>query len=120
MQIATTYGTGEIEPDIASDEALDGYTVVWSQYDNDWDIYGRRVSGFGAMYDPFVVSRGFLAVVGLDERGPSVAGGAPVALAVWEDNGWGNLTYDIAGRLLGGRVYLPLILRNYYIGGVEE
>jgi hypothetical protein len=112
LDIATVHGTAEIEPDIASDEALGGYTVVWSQYDNDWDIYGRRVSGFGAMYDPFVVSHGFIAVVGMHERGPSVAGGAPVALAVWEDNGWGNFTYDIAGRLLGYRIQLPLVLRG--------
>ncbi len=115
VNIADTPGRQEREPDIASSEGL-GYTVVWAQYQpspgQDWEIYGRRVSDTGIMGPALNVSLpdGFV-IVGHDERNPTVAGGSPVALAAWDGNFAG--LYDIAGRMLGYQLSLPLVLRNH-------
>jgi hypothetical protein len=113
VHLAVAYGRQERDPDVASSEALGGYTVVWSQTENDWDIYGRRVRNDGSMEEPFNLSVYGLPVVPCHEETPVVAAGAPVGLAVWQDSclGGGG-PYKIAGRLLGYRAYLPLVVRN--------
>jgi hypothetical protein len=40
-----------------------------------------------------------------------VAGGMPVPLAVWHS--WNGSDFDVYGRFLYRRVYLPLTLRNF-------
>lgn len=115
LPVAAVAGRQEVESDVAS-EVSGGYLVVWSVYP--WTIYGRRVDNTGIMGPDFCVSVrcvGILALSSGDHRDPAVAGGSPVGLAVWEDNGWatGNGSWDIAGQLLGYRTHLPLVLRSY-------
>lgn len=113
LSIGAIWGTPEGEPDIASSEALGGYTVAWSRFDGDWDIYVRRVSNTGNMEDAINVSVCGNVLIGCNEQSPAVAGGSPVTMTLWQDGcfpgsagGW-----DIAGRLLGYWIYLPLVVR---------
>jgi hypothetical protein len=108
--VATGYGTPETSPDIESSEGLGGYTIVWAQEAADWNIHGRRAYSSGAMEPPFDISWIPPAIIGCNETAPAVAGGAPLGLAVWNDDCW-SASVDIAGRLLGHRLWLPLILR---------
>jgi hypothetical protein len=112
LNIATLPGGDERFPDVAGSEALGGYTVVWQQFTADWDVFGRRISHSGTMESAFNISKVVPVVLGLDETEPAVAGGAPVALAAWQDDGWGTSSWDIAGRILGYRTRMPVILRN--------
>jgi len=114
VDIASMPGRPEQEPDIAGNEALGGYTVVWSQTDNDWDIYTRRVRDDGTAEPAFNLSLFGLAAVPCHEQAPAVAGGSPVNFVVWQDNCLGGSgSWSIAGRLLGYRVYLPVTLRAF-------
>jgi hypothetical protein len=112
VNIATVPGRQEQMPDLATSEPLEGYTVVWEQTDNDWDIMGRRVHSDGAMEEVFNISLYGLAAVPCHEQSSVVAGGSPVAMVVWQDNCQGSAgSWNIFGRLLGYRVYLPLVVR---------
>lgn len=114
VNLAAAQGRQEQMPDIASSEPLEGYTVVWEQTENDWDIFGRRVRSDGALEEAFNISLYGLAAVPCHEQAPVVAGGSPVALAVWQDNCQGTPgSWNIVGRLLGHRVYLPLVVRRF-------
>jgi hypothetical protein len=112
VNVATVPGRKEGAPDVASAESL-GYTVVWSQEQDDWNVYGRRVSDTGNMEPAFDISRyGFVAVP-CHEQSPVVAGGSPVAMVVWKDNCLGGgSNWKIAGRMLGYQVDLPLVLKT--------
>jgi len=112
LNIATVPGRDERFPDVAGSEALGGYTVVWQEFTGDWDVSGRRVSHSGAMESAFNISAVGIVFLGLDEKEPAVAGGAPVALVAWQDDGWGTSSWDIAGRMLGYQTRMPVILQN--------
>jgi hypothetical protein len=110
LNIATVGGRQEMMPAIASAEPL-GYTVVWQQTGDGFDIFGRRVSPVGALQPTFEVSLGSrLLPPGHDEAMPAVAGGSPAALVVWHEAAPGQ-DLNVFGRFLGYRVYLPLTLR---------
>lgn len=110
VNIATVSGKYERTPAIASSEGLGGYTVVWTQYDANWNIYGRRVDNAGATQPNFPISLPAGATTNAThEQFPTIAGGSPSALAVWEQYG---ADYDVYGRFLGYVVYLPLVIRN--------
>jgi hypothetical protein len=104
LNIDTTPGVQEGEPDVTSSEPSGGFTIVWSRHDFDWDIYGRRVGGTGDMEPTFRV------YVGSDDQmEAAVAGGSPTPLAVWQSSNGSD--WDIYGRFLLYCVYLPLVLR---------
>jgi hypothetical protein len=107
INIATVSGRQEILPDLASSEPLGGFTAVWMQENgSDWDVYWRRVNDNGFLYPSAPV----VAVVGKSEEYPTVAGGIPTTLAVWQEQ---NADWDIYARCLDyHKVYLPLVLRN--------
>jgi hypothetical protein len=113
VNLATAPGRQEAQPDVASSEGLGGYTVVWSQFDGDWDVWGRRVYQNGVTQPPVALSvpDGFV-IVGHDERNPAVAGGSPVALALWEGSLSGTSDWSIAARLLGYEVNLPAVVKH--------
>ena len=104
VDVATVNGLEEAEPSVSSNESLAGYTVVWSQDMGNWDIYGRHVSGAGDAAGPFLVD----ASSQHDSRA-AVAGGPPAPLAVWQI--WNGNDYDVYGRFLYRRVFLPSVLR---------
>jgi len=112
LNIATVPGRQEMAPDIASSELL-GYTVVWQQVvSGDFDVHGRRVSGTGTLSPAFEVSVGDRPLPpGHDEAIPAVVGGSPLALAVWHERA-GTADWDVFGRFLGYRTFLPISLRN--------
>ncbi len=113
LDIARVMGKPEGEPAVASSEALGGYTVVWSQFEGDWDVHARRVSSTGNMESGFNVSVYGNVLIGCNEQSPAVAGGSPVAMTLWQDSCFANNAggWDIAGRMLGYQVYLPSVLR---------
>lgn len=69
----------------------------------------------GTLEEAFNISLyGQAIVVPCNEQAPVVAGGSPVAMAVWQDDCRGSPgSWDIFGRLLGYGIYLPLVMRNY-------
>jgi hypothetical protein len=108
VNVATVGGRAERQPDLSSSEGL-GYTVVWSQFSNDWNIYTRRVSDTGGLQTAVSISvpDGYV-LVGNDEQNPAVAGGSPVAMVVWE--GIFSSIYDIGARMLGYQIGLPQVV----------
>ena len=114
LNIAAASGLVEGSPAIANADSL-GYTLVWQQYDPDskgWAIFGRRVTGGGDMHPSFEVSLGGRELpANHEEFWPAVAGGAPNALVVWHENLSTPMNLNVFGRLLGYRVYLPLMRR---------
>jgi hypothetical protein len=106
LNIATTPGIIEGQPDIASSDAMGGYIVAWDEeIGMGSDVYARRMSDAGVM-------EGVLEVATLSdyEERPAVAGGMPVPLAVWHS--WNGGDFDVYGRFLYWQVYLPLALWN--------
>ncbi|MGD2206903.1 MAG: hypothetical protein PVH17_09000 [Anaerolineae bacterium] len=106
LNIADVPGLQESEPGIAASESRGGYTVVWSQGTVSSDIYGRRVSGDGFVGSTFGVDLG-----SSEDRVPVVASGSSAPLAVWQT--WNGSDWDVYGRFLYRRVYLPVVVRNF-------
>lgn len=111
LDIATAGDRPEDGPAVAASESLGGYTVLWSELELDDAIWGRRVRDTGEMEPRFPVSPFDGSPSGTNQQAPAVAGGLPLALAVWEDIGtWMTGTTDISGRFLGyrleGRVFV--------------
>jgi hypothetical protein len=99
-------GSYRREPDVAYNRSRNEYLVVWEQRDpgpGDYDIYGRRVQGFGTPMHPesIEIRRG-----GADQLFPAVAA-VPTEpnqgryLVAWEDH-WIPTDTDIHGRRLTG------------------
>ena len=112
LALAADVTRDEVDPAIASSEALGGYTVVWSQLDGDYDVWARRVTSTGGLEPALNISvPDGIVIIGSNERAPAVAGGAPIALVVWHE---AFLTGDrnVYGRFLGYRAHLPLVLRS--------
>jgi len=108
VNIDTVPGRTETLVDLAASEPLGGHTAVWMAHNgNDFDVYWRRIESEGQLGPILPVA----AVYGKDERYPSVAGGSPAPMAVWQEEDAGG-EYDVYGRLLWLHVYLPLVLRD--------
>ena len=100
------------DPAVASSEALGGYTVAWAKWEADYNVRARRVMGDGTMQDSFTVSLpDWFVLVGDNESAPAVAGGSPMALAAWQQIEFLG-DWDVYGRFIGYRPYVPLVLRN--------
>ncbi|MFL7790577.1 MAG: hypothetical protein AB8I69_00430, partial [Anaerolineae bacterium] len=107
LNIATTPGIIEGQPDIASSDAMGGYIVAWNMEPGmGSDVYARRISDVGDMGGVLEV-----ATSSDYEERPAVAGGMPVPLAVWHS--WNGNDFDVFGRFLYRQVYLPLTLRGF-------
>ena len=106
---AVTYGSGP-----------GNYIVVWQDARNAPtapDLYGQRVSGVGELVDTLVGSNDALYTGSSAQESPAVAwaGDGSKGLLVWADNRNGE-NYDIYGLCLSasaGRVFLPLVVKNY-------
>jgi hypothetical protein len=71
--------------------------------------------GDGTLRDSFRVSVPDGGHVGTSyEIPPAVAGGSPVALVAWQQWQLSGLAtaYDVYGRFIGYRTYVPLVLRD--------
>ena len=107
--VAVTYGSGP-----------GNYVVVWQDSRNTStapDLYGQRVSGAGEPVDTLVDSNDELHVGSAAQESPAVAwaGDGSQGLLVWADDRNGE-NYDIYGLCLSasaGRVFLPLVVKNY-------
>lgn len=108
--IACSSSASEEAPDVASLDGY-GYTVVWSYATSEQHIWGGRVRSDATLEAAFEISPRSGALVGFVHGWPVIASGSPLALVVWQSNGWDSGTFDIAGRLLGFRAQLPLIRR---------
>lgn len=99
-------GLDQSSPAVAGDERSHRYLVVWRHPQGlvDVPIHGRAVSGDGALLP------GESEFPGPDADYPAVADNFLVA---WQDKApWATNT-DLLGRFWGGRVYLPINLRNH-------
>jgi hypothetical protein len=100
----------EINPAIASNESGQRYFVTWSRpADPPWAfnyIHGRTVSLEGDIGEETYLG-------GIFADYPAVAAG-PLGdfMTVFEDTPL-SLTVGIYGQLVGNRIYIPLVLRNY-------
>jgi hypothetical protein len=118
ISIAVDSSDNSALPAVAGSESLGGYTVAWSSAvpaDSDLDVWARRVAGDGTLQDSFRVSVPEGGHAGTSyEIPPAVAGGSPVGLVVWQQWQLGALAtaYDVYGRFLGYRTYVPLVLRK--------
>jgi hypothetical protein len=104
-------GGDQLDPEIARLGDSDLYQVVWAeQHAGGRGVRGRRIDSSGAgvpAFDIYMESARW-------ESLPAVADGSPMTLTVWEhDRGTPITNSDIAGRLLGYRVYLPLVLHDF-------
>lgn len=91
-------------PEIAFDGA--NYLVVWDEYtgyDNDWNIYGARVTPGGAVLDPNGIS---IAMDPKRQEYPAVTFGGSTYLVVWYDERNGLEIYG-ARVTTSGRVLDP-------------
>jgi hypothetical protein len=112
INIATMPGQREFNPAIAHSEAWGGYFVTWTQGPiSDTDIFGMRVSDSGLINPEFDISSPGSTPIVCDRTESDIAVGEVSALAVWSDDCGNAGGLDILGRLLGYRVYLPLIIR---------
>jgi hypothetical protein len=106
VNISTASGVPEHQPAIASNETMGGYVVAWSYGGPNCDIHGRRLSPTGAVQPTFVVS-----AWPADEQHVAVAGGVPVPFAAWQSHNGAD--WDVYGRFLYSKTFLPLVLRDY-------
>lgn len=98
-----------VDPEIARLGHSNLYQVVWSEQHTGRGIRGKRIDtswDSGPAFDIHMASGDY-------ENLPAVADGSPITLVVWEHDNVGITGYDIAGRLLGYKVNLPLILKSY-------
>ena len=112
VNIATTPGLPELDPDIAQSESWDGYLVNWQQGSlGDYDIFGMRIRNDGYNYPAFDISSPSVIPGVCGRREPGIAAGDVSGLAVWVDPCGGAGGFDILGRMLGYQIYLPLAER---------
>jgi hypothetical protein len=112
VNISQIPGVREFEPSISQSENWDGYLVTWTQQaSGDKEIYGMHVSNIGATRTAFLISRYDPNLLGCDRGFSDNALGVVSGLAVWHDNCGDQGGYDIVGRLLGYRVYLPMTMQ---------
>ena len=99
----------QVDPEVARLGDSNLYQAVWSeQHPGGRGVRGIRFTAGWDLSPAFDIHM----ESGDLESVPAVADGFPTTLAVWEHDGASS--YEIFGRLLGHRVYLPLVLRNYF------
>jgi hypothetical protein len=108
INISTATNVYEGNADVVSSIAAGGYTVVWVKTDGNTHLFARQVSHEGLLESTFQVTETALSPGYFSES--AVAGGWPLGLVAWESSG--QPLRDLAGRLLGYGVNLPLILRQ--------
>lgn len=97
----------ENTPAIAGSESSLKYLVTWGN-GNHPGVWGRFVSYDGSQLEPiFDLSTSGMA----PGNGDIAAGLTGDFLAVWHDDTEAESINDILGRLVGNRIYLPVILR---------
>ena len=112
INIATTSGQREFDPTIGESEAWGGYLVSWVQGPSgNTDIYGMQVSETGLTSPEFDLSNFGSTPMVCDRRLPNIALGVSTALGTWQDSCGSAGGIDIVGRMIGYRVYLPLVMR---------
>jgi len=112
INIATIAGQRQYNPAIAQNEAWGGYFITWTQGPiTDHDIFGRHVSDTGITKPQFDISGTAGTATACDRQTSDIAIGNLGALVVWADPCGSVGGLDIAGRLLGYQLFLPLAIR---------
>ncbi len=107
VNIATAPGIREEYVDIASSEEMGGYTTAWLKTDGDTHIWMRRIDHAGGL-GPVQQVNEPANPVNLPEQ--ALAMGSPLTLIAWEYTV--PQGRDLAGRLAGYRVNLPVVIRR--------
>lgn len=87
-------------PEVAYNPDQDEFLLVWQDFRNgNWDIYGQRVNGDGALLDEnFIVTN-----ADYRQSGPQVAYGSGVYLVAWRHHtDSSTISYDVYGALISG------------------
>lgn len=87
-------------PEITYNPDENEFLLVWQDYRNgNWDIYGQRVSGGGALLDEnFIISNALY-----QQSNPRVAYGNDVYLVAWRHHPGSSATaYDVYGGIISG------------------
>lgn len=113
LALAANANSAEITPAVTSSEKLGGYLVLWARRWGSWDIWARQVKKDGTMWEPFTTSHDGFELCCNEEKRPAVAGGSPVALAVWESYFTGLLGYKSEG--LVGRIIPNLVQMSGFV-----
>jgi hypothetical protein len=108
VNISTATNIYEGDADVVSSVAMGGYTVIWVSTDGATHLWARRVDPDGSLEATFRVSETPLSPGYYSES--AVASGSPLSLVAWETSGLP--LRDLAGRLLGYIVNLPLVSRK--------
>lgn len=112
INIATTPGQREFDPTISENEAWGGYLVSWVQgVSGNTDILGMQISDTGLTSPEFDLSNFGSTPMVCDRGQPDIALGKSTALSTWQDSCGSAGGIDIVGRMIGYRVYLPLVMR---------
>jgi hypothetical protein len=97
-------GADRRKPDVAYDDRNDQYLVVWEHHDQitGYGIFGRRVSGSGAVLDSSdILIRGTTLLSTVERPAVSYAFTSDKFMVVWQET-WlpSPVTYSIAGRIV--------------------
>lgn len=87
-------------PEITYNPNENEFLLVWQDYRNsNWDIYGQRVSGGGALLDEnFIITNALY-----QQSNPHVAYGNGVYLVAWRHHpGSSSTAYDVYGGIISG------------------
>ncbi|MGB7095801.1 MAG: hypothetical protein WBD62_14255, partial [Anaerolineales bacterium] len=112
INIAQTPGQREFDPTISESETWGGYLVSWVRgLSGNTDIFGMQVSNTGFTNPEFDLSKYGNTPTVCDRGQPDIAIGMSTALGSWQDSCGSAGGVDIVGRMIGYRVYLPLVMR---------
>jgi hypothetical protein len=112
VNIAQNPGQSEFDPAISENETSGGYLVSWVQGPSgNTDIFGMQISNIGYTNPEFDLSKYGSAPTVCDRGQPDIAVGISTALGSWQDSCGSAGGVDIVGRMIGYRVYLPLVMR---------
>ena len=108
VNVSATPNISESYADVASSEELGGYTAIWLKTDGDMHLWTRRIAHDGTLGPEYRVSESPVDPVNFSEC--AVANGVPLSLITWEQKV--PQVRDLAGRLVGYRVNLPVIIQQ--------
>jgi len=75
------------------------------------DIYLRYLDPSSGLTDQPQLISGAAANARGNEDLPVVAGGAPITLVAWHEDGWGGGLGDVIGWIDTHKIFLPLIIK---------